>query len=63
MTEFSPYLDYAVVIVSGVFIFAGVSWMVSARKWFTGPLSNIADNRSVFNGSDAEIQEKAEEPE
>ena len=33
--------DYAVVIVMAVFIFATVSWVVSARNWFTGPITNI----------------------
>jgi hypothetical protein len=34
-------LDYAVVIVMSVFIFASISWIVSARKWFTGPISTV----------------------
>ena len=34
-------VDYAVVIVLAVFIFASISWIVSARKWFTGPISNV----------------------
>ena len=35
------HLDYASVIVLAVFIFAAASWMLSARKWFVGPLPNI----------------------
>ncbi|KAL4249810.1 Amino Acid-Polyamine-Organocation Transporter [Abortiporus biennis] len=34
-------MNYAVVIVMSVFIFASTSWMLSARKWFMGPLSNL----------------------
>ncbi|KAL7279659.1 hypothetical protein ACG7TL_006066 [Trametes sanguinea] len=34
--------DYASVIVLAVFIFAGCSWLFSARKWFVGPLPNIS---------------------
>ena len=40
------YLDYAVVIVMAVFIFASISWLVSARKWFTGPITNVDDEDS-----------------
>ncbi|KAF7977853.1 hypothetical protein HWV62_2615 [Athelia sp. TMB] len=31
-------MNYAVVIIMAVFLFAAVSWMVSARKWFIGPV-------------------------
>ncbi|KAG1882605.1 amino acid transporter [Suillus subluteus] len=34
-------VDYSVVIVMAVFVFAGGSWIFSARHWFTGPVSNI----------------------
>lgn len=30
-------MNYTCVIVGAVFIFAGVYWLVSARKFFTGP--------------------------
>ena len=36
-----PSSDYASVIVLAVFIFAAASWLLSARKWFIGPLPNI----------------------
>lgn len=36
--------DYAVVIIMGVFIFASCSWVVSARKWFTGPVRTVEDD-------------------
>lgn len=39
--------DYAVVIIMAVFVFASVSWMVSARKWFTGPIVNVDDSRTA----------------
>ena len=37
-------VDYAVVIIMAVFIFASVSWVISAHKWFIGPIKTI--NRS-----------------
>ena len=33
--------DYSVVIIMGVFIFASASWVLSARKWFIGPVRTI----------------------
>jgi hypothetical protein len=35
--------DYAVVIIMSVFLFATASWVVSAHKWFHGPVRNIDD--------------------
>jgi hypothetical protein len=35
--------DYAVVIIGAVFVFATVSWIVSARKWFHGPVRTVND--------------------
>ncbi|KAG2155825.1 amino acid transporter [Suillus bovinus] len=34
-------MNYSIVIVMAVFIFAGGSWIFSARHWFTGPIPNI----------------------
>ncbi|KAJ3540886.1 hypothetical protein NM688_g6163 [Phlebia brevispora] len=34
-------MNYAVVLVGAVFIFASASWILSAHKWFTGPLPNV----------------------
>jgi len=34
-------MNFAVVIVMAVFIFASISWVVSARHWFIGPISNV----------------------
>ncbi|KAH7910463.1 amino acid/polyamine transporter I [Hygrophoropsis aurantiaca] len=42
----APGMNYAVVIIMGVFVFASVSWVVSARKWFHGPIKNIDDSSS-----------------
>jgi len=33
--------NYAVVLVLPVFLFASLSWIFSARKWFTGPIKNV----------------------
>ncbi|KAF8555243.1 amino acid transporter [Imleria badia] len=34
-------MNYAVVIVLTIFLFASSSWIFSARHWFTGPIPNI----------------------
>jgi hypothetical protein len=30
-------MNYTIVVVAGVFVFAGAFWLISARKTFTGP--------------------------
>ena len=42
-TDFRTALlvDYAVVIIMGVLIFAGLSCILSARKWFKGPVRTV----------------------
>ncbi|CCL99204.1 uncharacterized protein FIBRA_01219 [Fibroporia radiculosa] len=40
-------MNYAVVIIMAVFIFASCSWIISARRWFVGPLPNIDDGSTV----------------
>ncbi|KAH7914587.1 amino acid transporter [Hygrophoropsis aurantiaca] len=37
----APGMNYAVVIIVGMFVFASGYWVVSARKWFRGPVSNV----------------------
>jgi len=37
-------MNYAVVIIGAVFIFAAASWIVSAHKWFHGPVRNVDDS-------------------
>ena len=49
-------IDYAVVIVMAVFIFASVSWVLSARKWFHGPIRTVDGDAS--SGSLASYEEK-----
>ncbi|EIW75120.1 amino acid transporter [Coniophora puteana RWD-64-598 SS2] len=39
----APSMNYAVVLIMGVFIFASISWVLSAHKWFHGPISNVHD--------------------
>ncbi|KAJ7705493.1 amino acid transporter [Mycena rosella] len=36
-------MNYSVLIVMAVFLFATVSWLTSAHKWFRGPVRNIDD--------------------
>ena len=39
MTDSDPALaDYAVVLIGAVFVFATASWLISAHKWFKGPV-------------------------
>ncbi|KAG1823136.1 amino acid/polyamine transporter I [Suillus variegatus] len=45
-------MNYAVVIIMGVFIFASISWIFSAHKWFHGPIKNIDDPRSSLEGKE-----------
>lgn len=45
-------VDYAVVIILGVIIFASMSWVLSAHKWFHGPIKNI-DTSKVASLDDA----------
>jgi len=40
-------MNYAVVIIMAVFIFASASWIISAHKWFTGPIVNVDDSRTT----------------
>ncbi|TDL19592.1 amino acid transporter [Rickenella mellea] len=51
-------MNYAVVIIMAVFIFASGWWILSAHKWFTGPISNIEhDSReSTYDEKQREIE-------
>ncbi|KZT30122.1 amino acid transporter [Neolentinus lepideus HHB14362 ss-1] len=42
-------MNYAVVIIVGILGLAGVWWVLSARKWFKGPVPNI-DSRGETEG-------------
>ncbi|EPT00889.1 hypothetical protein FOMPIDRAFT_1121835 [Fomitopsis schrenkii] len=37
-------MNYAVVIIMAVFVFASASWIISARKWFKGPVTTVGDS-------------------
>jgi hypothetical protein len=44
-----------VLLIMAVFIFASLTWVFSASKWFTGPLPNIDESSaSSLNGLDKE---------
>jgi hypothetical protein len=57
MSEFQSYFllllqdllfsDYAGVIILAVFIYAALSWVISARKWFKGPVTNLTEVSSL----------------
>jgi len=40
-------MNYAVVIIMSVFIYASLSWVISARKWFKGPIRNLSEESSL----------------
>ncbi|KAI9513298.1 amino acid/polyamine transporter I [Russula earlei] len=40
-------MNYAVVIIMTVFIYATLSWVISARKWFKGPVRNVSREPSL----------------
>jgi len=40
-------MNYSVVIIMSVFIYASLSWVISARKWFKGPIRNLSDDSSL----------------
>ncbi|ESK86661.1 apc amino acid permease [Moniliophthora roreri MCA 2997] len=39
-------MNYAIVIIGGVVVFASASWMLSARKWFHGPVKTVEESIS-----------------
>ena len=44
-----------------VFVFAGLSWIFSARKWFKGPVRTVEENdnsESTFKEKDGQVMEK-----
>lgn len=43
----SQNMNYAVVIIMAVFVFAAAWWVISARTWFVGPLPNVEDEGSL----------------
>ncbi|KAK7696095.1 hypothetical protein QCA50_000738 [Cerrena zonata] len=47
-------MNYAVVIVMAVFLFASISWVISARHWFHGPVSTI----DLADDSNTSLEEK-----
>ncbi|SJL03865.1 uncharacterized protein ARMOST_07222 [Armillaria ostoyae] len=40
-------MNYAIVLIAAVFIFATVSWVTSAHKWFHGPVNNVRDDTNM----------------
>jgi len=40
-------MNYAVVIIMAVFIFASGWWIISAHKWFTGPVKTVESGSST----------------
>ncbi|KAH9854849.1 amino acid transporter [Lenzites betulinus] len=49
-------MNYTVVIIMAVFVFASVSWAVSARHWFKGPVKTIEGE----DGTPSDYDEKKE---
>jgi len=46
-TTNAQQMNYSVVIIMAVFIFASLTWVFSARHWFIGPVRTIDDTSSA----------------
>ncbi|GJJ07935.1 hypothetical protein Clacol_002142 [Clathrus columnatus] len=58
----APEMNYAIVIIGGIFIFAGGWWIVSAHKWFKGPVRTVEGPGPDDDSSDSQggsINEKS----
>jgi len=40
-------MNYAVVIIMAVFVFASGWWIISAHMWFTGPVKTVESGTST----------------
>ncbi len=59
VTDLNHQPDYAVVIIMGVFIFAGAYWLLSARKWFKGPVRTVegeSESGSTYDEKQLKIE-------
>ncbi|KAH8092526.1 amino acid transporter [Cristinia sonorae] len=54
-------MNYAVVIVLSVFIFASAYWALSARKWFHGPVRTVEGPESSSGASSSSYNGEPEE--
>ncbi|KAI0328237.1 amino acid transporter [Cubamyces sp. BRFM 1775] len=57
-------MNYTVVIIMSVFIFASLSWIISARKWFKGPVKTVEDRDGTIGDYDEKgtrVEEKSVE--
>ncbi|KAF4593651.1 hypothetical protein EYR40_008439 [Pleurotus pulmonarius] len=50
-------MNYAIVLVAAVLLFASGSWVLSARKWFTGPVPNVDRGDSDLNVTEVEVED------
>ncbi|KAH9831373.1 amino acid transporter [Rhodofomes roseus] len=50
-TPVAANMNYAVLLIMVVFLFACGSWVLSARHWFPGPLPNIDDSSTTASFS------------
>ncbi|KAJ8695534.1 hypothetical protein PTI98_008133 [Pleurotus ostreatus] len=48
-------MNYAIVLVAAVLLFASASWVLSARKWFTGPVPNVERDDSDLDVTEVEV--------
>ncbi|EJF62151.1 amino acid transporter [Dichomitus squalens LYAD-421 SS1] len=53
-------MNYAVVIIMAVVIFASLWWIVSARKWFKGPVRTVEGTRTpdLYDKTGVRVDEK-----
>ena len=55
------FSDYSVVIIMGVFIFASLTWVLSARHWFIGPVRTIDEMSSSSSLQEDKQEEKGKD--
>ena len=55
------FSDYSVVIIMGVFIFASLTWVLSARHWFIGPVRTIDEMSSSSSLQEDQQEEKGKD--
>ncbi|KXN84940.1 hypothetical protein AN958_11882 [Leucoagaricus sp. SymC.cos] len=54
-------MNYALVIVLGVFMLSALSWILSARKWFQGPMPNLSEEE-IAKATSALVEGDTESP-
>ncbi|RPD67510.1 amino acid transporter [Lentinus tigrinus ALCF2SS1-7] len=51
-------MNYAVVIIAAVFLFAALTWVFSARKWFKGPVRTVEEQDGYDEKKKTRVDER-----